>query len=166
MVRRPQAYKFWAYLVVTFFFSSLGFFSPFLSIQWLAHSFSVSRTLIHYTFWFIQITNISLVSVGGSDKKIPLEQQTHQCPRCRAPSSVKLTRIETQLVVLGKTVGKPGNMRVRYECERCKWKSDKLPEANRGSTDGNTKSLAETEQGSYYYDTNGEYEYLPPEKAF
>jgi hypothetical protein len=57
-------------------------------------------------------------------------------------------------------------MRVRYECERCKWKSDKLPESKRGSSEGNTKSLAETEQGSYYYDTNGDYEYLPPEKAF
>jgi hypothetical protein len=104
--------------------------------------------------------------VGGSDKKISLEQQTHQCPRCRDATSVKLTRIETQLVVLGKSIGKPGNMRVRYECEKCKWKSDKLPESKRGSAEGNTKSLAETDQGTYYYDTNGEYEYLPPEKAF
>lgn len=108
----------------------------------------------------------SYTKVGGSDKKISLEQQTHQCPRCRDLTSVKLTRIETQLVVLGKSIGKPGNMRVRYECEKCKWKSDKLPESKRGSAEGNTKSLAETEQGSYYYDTNGEYEYLPPEKAF
>ncbi|KAH8556885.1 hypothetical protein BGW37DRAFT_474630 [Umbelopsis sp. PMI_123] len=108
----------------------------------------------------------SFVLFGGSDKKIPLEQQTHQCPRCGDPSSVKLTRTETQMVVLGKTIGKPGNMRVRYECQKCKWKNDKLPEGKRGSSEGNSKSLAETEQGTYFYDTNGDCEYLPPEKAF
>ncbi|GAB5586056.1 hypothetical protein Unana1_00956 [Umbelopsis nana] len=67
------------------------------------------------------------VIVGGADKKISLEQQGHPCPRCKSQDSVQLTRSEKQLIVLNKPVGKPNNMRVRYECANCSWNGKTLP---------------------------------------
>lgn len=71
---------------------------------------------------------LSREKVGGQDKKIPLEQQFHPCPRCNHPSSVQLTRSETQLVIFNKQIGKSSNMRVRYECRLCGWKNEILPD--------------------------------------
>ncbi|KAI8137180.1 hypothetical protein BJV82DRAFT_675073 [Fennellomyces sp. T-0311] len=65
--------------------------------------------------------------VGGHDKKIPLEQQFHPCPRCEE-SSVQLTRSETQLVIFNQRIGRSTNMRVRYECQSCGWKNENLPD--------------------------------------
>ncbi|KAI7871618.1 hypothetical protein BDF14DRAFT_1715560, partial [Spinellus fusiger] len=69
-----------------------------------------------------------LFLVGGQDKKIPLEQQRHACPKCKCSVSVQLTRCETQLVVFNKTISKLNNTYVRYECNECKWKNEKLPD--------------------------------------
>ncbi|KAI9265048.1 hypothetical protein BDA99DRAFT_507533 [Phascolomyces articulosus] len=72
--------------------------------------------------------------VGGHDKKIPLEQQYHPCPRCARPT-VQLTRSETQFVIFNQKIGKSTNMRVRYECNICGWKNENLPDnPNDGST--------------------------------
>ncbi|KAI7859146.1 hypothetical protein BDC45DRAFT_256843 [Circinella umbellata] len=65
--------------------------------------------------------------VGGHDKKIPLEQQYHPCPRCARPT-VQLTRSETQFVIFNQKIGKSTNMRVRYECNICGWKNENLPD--------------------------------------
>ncbi|KAI9479528.1 hypothetical protein BDB00DRAFT_858705 [Zychaea mexicana] len=65
--------------------------------------------------------------VGGHDKKIPLEQQYHPCPRCDRPT-VQLTRSETQFVIFNQKIGKSTNMRVRYECQICGWKNENLPD--------------------------------------
>ncbi|KAI9029037.1 hypothetical protein CLU79DRAFT_832409 [Phycomyces nitens] len=70
----------------------------------------------------------TFVLFGGLDKKISLEQQRHPCPKCKHQASVQLTRCETQLVVFNKTIGKPNNMRVRYECNECGWKNENLPD--------------------------------------
>ncbi|KAI8330056.1 hypothetical protein BC941DRAFT_441396 [Chlamydoabsidia padenii] len=70
----------------------------------------------------------SFVIIGGNERKIPLEQQRHPCPRCHHIASVQLTRCETQLVILNKTIGKPNNMRVRYECCECHWRDQQLPD--------------------------------------
>ncbi|KAI8096321.1 uncharacterized protein BX664DRAFT_291133 [Halteromyces radiatus] len=70
----------------------------------------------------------SFVLIGGNERKIPLEQQYHPCPKCHHTASVQLTRSETQLVILNKTIRKPNNMRVRYECRECHWKDQNLPD--------------------------------------
>ncbi|KAI8576285.1 hypothetical protein K450DRAFT_257541 [Umbelopsis ramanniana AG] len=69
----------------------------------------------------------SFVLVGGADKKISLEHQGHPCPRCKSHDSVQLTRSETQFIVFNVRVGKPNNMRVRYECANCSWNGKVLP---------------------------------------
>jgi hypothetical protein len=72
----------------------------------------------------------SFVLVGGADKKISLEHQAHPCPRCKNQNSVQLTRSEKQLILMNKRVGKPNNMRVRYECASCSWTGKSLPMYN------------------------------------
>jgi Zn ribbon nucleic-acid-binding protein len=70
---------------------------------------------------------LGFVIVGGADKKISLEHQGHPCPRCKLQDSVQLTRSEKQLILMNKRVGKPNNMRVRYECAHCSWNGKTLP---------------------------------------
>lgn len=68
----------------------------------------------------------SFVIAANPGKKISLEHATHQCPRCKNPTSVQLVRSEKQLILLNKKI--TNNMHVRYECSNCKWKKTELPE--------------------------------------
>ncbi|KAI9314102.1 hypothetical protein BX666DRAFT_2139681 [Dichotomocladium elegans] len=88
--------------------------------------------------------------VGGHDKKIPLEQQYHPCPRCNQ-ASVQLTRSESHLILFNRHIGKTSNMRVRYECSRCGWKNEQLPDnPNNSLTDSSNKQPWETEDSHSY----------------
>ncbi|KAI8371606.1 uncharacterized protein BYT42DRAFT_580843 [Radiomyces spectabilis] len=67
----------------------------------------------------------SFVLVSNSGKKISLEHASHPCPKCKSEASVQLMRSEKQLILLNKRIA--NNMRVRYECNKCKWKNEELP---------------------------------------
>ncbi|CAO3631004.1 unnamed protein product [Mucor hiemalis] len=70
----------------------------------------------------------SFIILGGNDKKLILENATHPCPRCKKADTVQLTRSETFLIVFNKKIELPNKMRVRYECQKCHWKNETLPD--------------------------------------
>lgn len=93
----------------------------------------------------------SFVIAANPGKKISLEHATHQCPRCKNPTSVQLVRSEKQLILLNKKI--TNNMHVRYECSNCKWKKTELPDDDT-SLDEIQKILErdpKPEQFTYYF---------------
>lgn len=73
-----------------------------------------------------KLSNFTLV--GGKDKKLVLENATHPCPGCKRTNTVQLTRIEKRLVIMNRRIELPNSMRVRYECRKCQWKNETLPD--------------------------------------
>ncbi|KAG2201430.1 hypothetical protein INT47_001479 [Mucor saturninus] len=70
----------------------------------------------------------SFVLFNGNDKKLILENATHPCPGCKRQDTVQLTRSEKNWIVFNRRIELPNSMRVRYECRKCRWKNETLPD--------------------------------------
>ncbi|KAI7898157.1 uncharacterized protein BX663DRAFT_525879 [Cokeromyces recurvatus] len=68
---------------------------------------------------------ISLKFVKRLQKKISLEYDFHPCPKCNHCASVRLIRSEKRFILFNKCIYNV--MRVRYECSRCNWRNQELP---------------------------------------
>ncbi|KAI8986390.1 hypothetical protein BDB01DRAFT_785484 [Pilobolus umbonatus] len=68
----------------------------------------------------------SLTLVNKWGRRISLEHNSHPCPKCKHHASVRLTRYERKWTVLNKCISYM--IRVSYECGKCKWKNEELPD--------------------------------------